>query len=75
MQTVLTVPEISKRLHINEGKVHELRRAGLLRFMKLGAWKTTEAEYDRFCNWCLGKDLTDPLHPRDLATGTEIAVP
>mgnify|MGYP003571266912 CR=1 FL=1 len=74
MQAVLTVPEVAKRLSLNQNKVHQLRKAGLLRFMKLGAWKTTESEFDRFCDWCIGKDLSDPEHPKDLVTG-EIVMP
>lgn len=36
---LLTVPEVAELLHINAGKVHELRKSGLLPFLKLGAYK------------------------------------
>ena len=36
---LLTVPEVAELLGVNQGKVHELRKSGLLPFLKLGAYK------------------------------------
>ena len=61
-----TVPEVAKLLKVNQGTVHEYRKAGLIRFMKLGAYKVRAEEIDRFLKDCEGKDLTDPHNVKEL---------
>lgn len=62
MELLYTVPEVAKLLKVNQGKVHEFRKAGLLKFMKLGAYKVRASELDRFLAACEGYDVTDPEH-------------
>lgn len=65
-EVLYTVPEVAKLLKINQGTVHNLRKAGLLRFMKLGKYKVRAAEIDRFLKEYEGKDITDPYNVIDL---------
>jgi len=66
-----TAKETSKMLKSNVDYVHKLRKAGLLKFMKLGEFKCRKEELMRFLEWSEGKDLTDPFHVIDLVTGEE----
>lgn len=61
-----TVPEVAKLLKTNVAFVHRLRKAGLLRFMKLGTYKVRAAELDRFLAASEGLDLTDPDNVHEL---------
>ena len=63
---VFTVKELSKLLKSNEDYIHKLRKAGLLKFLKLGTFKCRKSELDRFLAWGEGKDLTDPFNVIDL---------
>lgn len=60
-QKLYTVPEIAQILGVNQGKVHELRTAGLLPFMKLGRYKLRAAALDRFLEEVEGKDVDSLL--------------
>lgn len=65
-ELLYTVPEVAKLLKVNQGTVHEYRKAGLIRFMKLGSYKVRAEELKRFLVECEGKDLTDPQNVKDL---------
>lgn len=60
-----TMKEVATLLHVNVGKANELRRAGLIRCLKLGAWKVRREELLRFLRYAEGKDLTDPFNPKE----------
>lgn len=60
---LLTVPEVAKQLHINQNTVHDLRKAGLIPFLKLGAYKCRPAAVEKFLVDYEGYDITDPYHP------------
>lgn len=62
MEVLYTVQETAQLLKCNKNYVHELRKAGLLHFMKLGTYKVRAAEIDRFLQAAEGKDLTDPYN-------------
>lgn len=63
VEKVYTVKEIAQILHTNVAYVYELIKAGLMNFLKLGAYKVRESELNRFIAWAEGKDVTDPEHP------------
>ena len=55
-----TVKEVSEILKCNTDYVHKLRKAGLLKFMKLGSFKVRKEELERFLSDAEGYDLTNP---------------
>lgn len=63
---VFTVKETAEILKCNTDYVHRLRKAGLIRFMKLGSYKVRRAELERFLADAEGKDLTDPENIKEL---------
>ena len=67
MTEVYTVKEVAEILKTNVTYVYTLRDAGLLTFLKLGQWKVTKKELDRFLESSQGMDLTDPYHPKRIA--------
>ena len=54
------VKEVSEILKCNTDYVHKLRKAGLLKFMKLGSFKVRKEELERFLSEAEGYDLTNP---------------
>lgn len=60
-EMLYTAKEVSKILKSNVDYVHKLRKAGLLKFMKLGEFKCRKEEVVRFLEWAEGKDVTDPF--------------
>lgn len=65
--TVLyTVKEVAALLKTNVDYVHKLRKAGLLRFLKLGQYKVRKQTLNEFLSQFEGKDLTDPFDVKDL---------
>ena len=59
---VYTVKEVSEILKTNVTYVNKLRKAGLLRFMKIGSYKVRKEELERFLLECEGLDITDPFN-------------
>lgn len=55
-----TVKEVAEILKTNIDYVHKLRRAGLLRFIKLGQFKVRKETLEEFLSKFDGYDLTDP---------------
>lgn len=67
MEDILyTVPELAELLKVSTSTIHQYRKSGLMRFMKLGRWKARRVEVERFLEWSEGKDLTDPFEVREL---------
>ena len=63
METMLyTVSETAKILKCNINKVHELRKAGLIPFLKLGALKCRKEALEEFLRKYEGYDLSDPYN-------------
>jgi len=54
-----TVKEVSQLLRCNPTRVYELRRAGLLRFLKLGQLKCRRETLEAFLEKYDGYDLSD----------------
>ena len=63
---VYTVKEVSEILKCNVDYVHKLRRAGVLKFMKLGSYKVRQAELERFLAEAEGYDISDPNNIKNL---------
>lgn len=63
---LLTVQEVAKLLKTNKNYVYKLNQAGLLRFMKLGNLKCTEASVQEFLQKYDGFDLTNPFEVKKL---------
>ncbi len=57
MSKLYTIKEVSKLLKCNVNRVHELRKRGLLKCLKLGSWKVTEASLDDFIRKYDGRDV------------------
>ncbi len=64
-EMLYTVGEVAKILKTNVNYVYELRKAGLLRFMKLGSLKCRRSTLEAFLEKNDGKDLTDPYDIKD----------
>lgn len=54
-----TVPEVAKILKVNNNKVYDLFKAGLLAPLRLGRYKVPKSELIRFVEDYKGKDLND----------------
>ena len=57
-----TVKEVSALLHIKQGFVYDLIRAGLLPALKLGAYKVRKEALCKFLEDNEGMDLRDPTN-------------
>lgn len=57
MSKIYTIKEVSKILKCNVNRVHELRKSGLLKCLKIGSWKVTEASLDDFIRKYDGQDI------------------
>lgn len=67
MEDILyTVKDVAKLLKCNPDKVNELRRSGILKFMKLGCYKIRREALLRFLEDYEGKDVTDPTNIKEL---------
>lgn len=66
MIQLYTVKEVAEILKVNQTKVHELRKAGLLKFIKCGQYKVREQELERFLIEYEGMDVTNPYEIRRL---------
>lgn len=65
-EMLYTVSEVSKILKCNVSFVHQLRKAGLLPFLKLGSYKCRKEALEKFLADNEGKDLTNPFDVKDL---------
>lgn len=63
MEDVLyTVAEVATLFKCNIGRVHSLRKAGLLPFLKLGSYKCRRTAVLKFLEQYEGFDISDPEH-------------
>ncbi len=63
---LFTVKEVAEILKTNVNYVYKLRDAGLITCLKLGQWKVTKKELERFLEANQGMDLTDPHNPKTI---------
>ena len=66
-----TVREVSALLHIKQGFVYELIRAGLLPALKLGAYKVRREALYKFLEDNEGMDLRNPMSVSTFIQQTE----
>ena len=64
-EMLYTVNEVAKILKTNVNYVYDLRKAGLLRFMKLGSLKCRRSTLETYLEKNDGKDLTNPYDIKD----------
>lgn len=58
---LFTVPEVAAILGVNENMVHDLRKAGLLKAMKLGRYKVRKSTLEAFLAQYDGQDIGEIL--------------
>ncbi len=58
-QMLYTIQDVANALKVSRNKVYELKRKGLIPFMKLGAWKCRREALEEFLREYEGYDLTD----------------
>lgn len=63
---VYTVAEVAALLKCNVNYVHELRKSGILPFIKLGSYKCRKEDLDAFLEKYISMDLTDPHNIKPL---------
>ena len=68
---LLTIKEVASQLKTNPNTVYTLIKAGLIRPLKLGRLKVSEAELVSFINRNIGMDITDPFNPKEIDIMTE----
>ena len=61
-QMLYTVPEVAEILKCNQTRVHNLRKAGLIPFMKLGQYKCRREALEEFLRKAEGYDVSDPFN-------------
>ena len=61
-----TVKEVAAILKSNVDYVHKLRKARLLKFMKLGSYKCRKTTLEQFLATYEGCDITDPFNVREM---------
>ena len=61
-QMLYTVPEVAEILKCNQTRVHNLRKAGLIPFMKLGQYKCRREALEEFLKKAEGYDVSDPYN-------------
>lgn len=66
LEKLYTIKEVSEILKVNVNFIHTLRKAGLIKVMKLGSFKIRESSLREFLEKYDGKDLSDPLEVREL---------
>lgn len=66
-----TVKEVAEILKCNPNRVYELKRAGLLPFLKLGQLKCRREAVEEFLRKYEGYDVSDPNNIVPLAVGSE----
>lgn len=65
-QLLYTIQDVADALKISRKKVYELKREGLIPFMKLDAWKCRREALEDFLREYDGYDLTDLSNIRPL---------
>lgn len=58
---LFTIPEVAVILAVNENTVHELRKAGLLKALKLGRYKVRRTTLEEFLALYDGQDISEIL--------------
>lgn len=65
-EKLYTIKEVASLLKCNVNRVHELRKSGLLKCLKLGSFKVTESSLNKFLETYDGMDVSDPNEVKSL---------
>lgn len=65
-EKLYTIKEVAGLLKCNVNRVHELRKHGLLKCLKLGSYKVTESSLNKFLETYDGMDISNPDEVREL---------
>ena len=68
---IYTMAEAAEKLKTNINYVHDLRKAGLIKCLKLRSYKVRATELERFLQENEGKDLSDPYNVKDVEDCSE----
>lgn len=68
-----TMEEAAKILQVNRGAVDKLRKAGLIKCLKLGRWKVRAEELDRFLREAEGREINLRAISKDSSSRVEKA--
>lgn len=66
MEKIYTVKEVSQLLKVNVNKVHQFRKSGLLKCIKIGSFKVRESSLEDFLKKYDGMDISNPDNVREL---------
>ena len=66
MEELYTVKEVSKLLKCSINRVHDLRKSGVLKCLKLGNYKVTQSSLNDFLSRYDGMDVTDPKNIKEI---------
>ena len=66
-EMLYTVPEVAAILKTNVDYIYKLRKAGLIRFVKIGRLKCRKSTLEEFLEKYEGYDLSDPFNVQELA--------
>lgn len=70
-EMLYTVPEVAQILKCNDEQVHKLRKAGILKFIKIGRLKCRKLTLEKFLEKYDGCDITDPFNIKEVGEGEE----
>lgn len=66
MEELYTIKEVSKLLKCSINRVHDLRKSGVLKCLKLGNYKVTQSSLNDFLSRYDGMDVTDPKNIKEI---------
>lgn len=66
MEELYTIKEVSKLLKCSINRVHDLRKSGVLKCLKLGNYKVTQSSLNDFLSRYDGMDVTDPNNIKEI---------
>lgn len=66
MEELYTIKEVSKLLKCSINRVHDLRKSGVLKCLKLGNYKVTQSSLKDFLSRYDGMDVTDPKNIKEI---------
>jgi hypothetical protein len=66
MEELYTIKEVSKLLKCSINRVHDLRKSGVLKCLKLGNYKVTQSSLNEFLSRYDGMDITDPNNIKEI---------